>query len=163
MKPDFIIGPPEDPYMLRWWVIPRNRYFNIYLHKILRDDYDGALHDHPWWNISLPLWRGYGEVIQEYPLMWVLSRGTSRAVAVKRDKTHGKTMEVPIWRYPLIPIFRRATDAHRLLVDKDKPCWSLFITGPVVREWGFLCPKGWTYWKDVVVPGKGGNTPKGCP
>ena len=59
--PDFIIGGAEDAYMLRWWVIPRNRWFNIYLHKILRDDDPRALHDHPWWNISIVLKGGYLE------------------------------------------------------------------------------------------------------
>ena len=36
-KPDFVIGGHDDPYMLRWWIIPRNRFFNIYLHKFLHD------------------------------------------------------------------------------------------------------------------------------
>jgi hypothetical protein len=51
-KPDFIIGGADEPYMLRWWVIPRNRFFNIYLHHFLRSDEDRALHDHPWLNCS---------------------------------------------------------------------------------------------------------------
>lgn len=41
-NPDFIIG-GADPYMLRWWVIPRNKVFNIYLHRFLRSDDDRAL------------------------------------------------------------------------------------------------------------------------
>lgn len=45
--PDFYIGGNANPYLLRWWVIPRNRFFNVYLHKFLRDDDDRALHDHP--------------------------------------------------------------------------------------------------------------------
>lgn len=28
-QPDFAIGPTDAPYLLRWWVIPRNRFFNI--------------------------------------------------------------------------------------------------------------------------------------
>src|SRR5690606_32105599 len=31
--PDVIIGGAHDPYLKRWWVIPRNRFFNIYLHQ----------------------------------------------------------------------------------------------------------------------------------
>lgn len=50
--PDFIIGGSNRPYMLRWWLIRRNRFFNIYLHKFLRSDDDRALHDHPWLNMS---------------------------------------------------------------------------------------------------------------
>jgi hypothetical protein len=45
--PDFVIG-GDSPYMLRWWIIPRNKFFNIYLHRFLRSDDDRALHDHPW-------------------------------------------------------------------------------------------------------------------
>ena len=45
---DFVIGGAERPYLRRWWVIPRNRLFNVYLHQFLRSDDDRALHDHPW-------------------------------------------------------------------------------------------------------------------
>jgi hypothetical protein len=41
--PDFIIGGAERPYMLRWFLLPRNEVFNIYYHRILRDDDDRAL------------------------------------------------------------------------------------------------------------------------
>ena len=37
-EPDFIIGGAERPYIRRWWIIPRNKLFNIYLHQVLRDD-----------------------------------------------------------------------------------------------------------------------------
>ena len=47
-KPDFIIGGHDAPYLLRWWLIPRNRFFNVYVHQFLRSDDDRALHDHPW-------------------------------------------------------------------------------------------------------------------
>jgi hypothetical protein len=56
--PDFIIGNP--PYMLRWWLLPRNPTFNVYYHRILRDDDDRALHDHPWPSFSrLSVIRGW--------------------------------------------------------------------------------------------------------
>lgn len=45
--PDVVIGGDASPYMRRWWVIPRNRRFNVYLHHFLRSDDDRALHDHP--------------------------------------------------------------------------------------------------------------------
>lgn len=50
--PDFLVGGKENPYMKRWWLIPRNKWFNIYLHQFMRDDDDRALHDHPWWGPS---------------------------------------------------------------------------------------------------------------
>src|ERR1700761_649655 len=60
-RPDVLIGKAGDTYMRRWWVIPRNRFFNIYLHNFLRSDDDRALHDHPWVNMSILLWGRYIE------------------------------------------------------------------------------------------------------
>src|SRR5438309_7455387 len=60
--PDFVIGEAENPYMRRWWVVPRNEGCNVYLHEILRGDDDRALHDHPWDNTSMLLDGGYTEV-----------------------------------------------------------------------------------------------------
>ena len=42
--PDFIVGADAEggPYLRRWWLSPRNRLFNIYLHHFLRDDDDRA-------------------------------------------------------------------------------------------------------------------------
>lgn len=136
--PDFIIGGVDNPYMLRWWVIPRNRWFNIYLHHILRDDDDRALHDHPWVNVSIVLKGGYFEVMGPGITKW---RGRGSIV------------------------FRRPTAAHRLVVkhvDGKGDCWSLFITGPRVREWGFLCPQGWRDWRVFTAPADRGQIGRGC-
>lgn len=136
--PDFVIGEPDRPYLLRWWVIPRNRFFNIYLHKILRDDEDRALHDHPWWNLSIVLRGGYQEI----------------------------TPAGRFWRGPGSLVLRRATAAHRLVMPvRDggiRFCWSLFITGPVIRAWGFHCPQGWRHWKEFTAPNAKGQIGKGC-
>ena len=146
-KPDFIIGEANNPYMLRWWVIPRNRLFNIYLHKILRSDDDRALHDHPWWNISFIL---KGSYIEWVPMLW-------------RDDGVPSQSSLPIHRHRWLPVFRRARAAHRLEIIAGKPVWSLFITGPKLREWGFWCPKGWRHWNDFVSITPGGNEiGKGC-
>lgn len=131
--PDLIIGGAENPYIYRWWVIPRNRLFNIYLHHIVRDDDDRALHDHPWVNISVVLKGGYTEVMPH---------------ATK-------------WRTAGSLVFRRPTSAHRLIVGKGS-CWSLFITGPRVREWGFLCPKGWRSWRIFTAADDSGRIGRGC-
>lgn len=139
--PDFIIGGAEDPYLRRWWVIPRNGVFNIYLHHFLRSDDDRALHDHPWWNVSLLLDGIYLE-------------HTLRGVFVR----------VPGGFY-----FRRGGTAHRVaLIDDDMvparpmPVWTLFITGPRYRQWGFLCPQGWRHWKEFTAGKNGERVGKGC-
>jgi len=133
-KPDFIIGPHDAPYLRRWWVIPRNRWFNIYLHQILQNDDDRALHDHPWVNCSIILKGRYLEV------------------------TPVRSMVRRAWR----PVLRRAVAAHRLELIDGKPCWSLFITGPIIRQWGFHCPQGWRIWTEFVNARDSGQVGKGC-
>jgi hypothetical protein len=128
-SPDFVIG---DNYLARWWVIPRNSVFNVYLHCISKNDDDRALHDHPWWNVSVILKGAYREVMPDGDR--ILRRGRIA--------------------------FRRSTALHRLEVV-DGPVWSLFITGPRVREWGFACPQGWVHWK-AFTSADGRNVGKGC-
>ena len=60
------------------------------------------------------------------------------------------------------PIFRRSVAAHRLELIDDEPVWSLFITGPIIREWGFHCPKGWRHWKEFVDSRDIGQVGRGC-
>lgn len=140
-EPDFTIGPKEDPYMLRWWVIPRNRIFNIYLHRVLRSDSDEALHDHPWVNMSLVLEEGYIE-----------HRIRDGGIHMRSEVAPGSGR------------FRLPSTAHRLELHEGKPALTLFFTGPVVRSWGFHCPKaGWRHWKDFTAPYPGGNRHgRGC-
>jgi hypothetical protein len=62
-------------------------------------------------------------------------------------------------------VFRRPTAAHRLVVkhvDGKGECWSLFITGPRVREWGFLCPKGWVHWQTFTAENDSARVGRGC-
>lgn len=149
--PDFVIGRKDSPYMNRWWVIPRNRLFNIYLHQVLRSDDDRALHDHPWVNCSIVLKGGYWEVVpQQRP-------SADWPVPPTRTK----------WRGPGSIVLRRPSAAHRLVVgaigvEGRGPCWSLFITGPNVRDWGFWCPRGWKKWTDFVDMTNTGAIGPGC-
>jgi len=141
-EPDFVIGPSDDPYMLRWWAIPRNKWFNIYLHKILHDDDDRALHDHPWRTLSLCT---SGQMIEHY-------LSPNGAYPRKRMIKAGD------W------IYRGPNFAHRLalpLSTQDEPVTTIFITGPRIREWGFLCAQGWRHWKDFVGAEKG-TVGRGC-
>lgn len=140
--PDFIVGGADHPYMRRWWVIPRNRRFNIYLHNFLRSDDDRALHDHPWWNVSILLTGSYVEHRQD---------GSVRVRKAWRPWAP--------WRLTI----RSAEAAHRIeLVEGANPVWTLFITGPVVREWGFHCPKGWRHWRIFVSERDAGAVGLGC-
>lgn len=167
--PDFIVGNADNPYLLRWWVIPRNPWFNIYLHKFLRDDDDRALHDHPWASCSIILNHGY---IEWYPCSWCNGSGYVDYAAVRCENCYGHKIQA-IFRPPLMPIFRKATQAHRVELYKTErigdtqptpiPTWSLFFTGPWQRNWGFHCPRGWVPWREYVAVTPGGNEiGKGC-
>lgn len=144
--PNYIIGMADSPYMLRWWVIPRNRFFNVYLHNIKRDDVDYALHDHPWMNLSIVLRGGYYEVMPE----------SQPSPSRPQPPTRG------VYRSPGSMVLRRATTAHRLMVSNADDVWSLFITGPVRRQWGFWCPKGWKSYLEVTQRTDNLSEPKGC-
>lgn len=142
--PDFVIGPPDDPYMLRWYLLPYNRFTkrigNVYLHKIVRSDDDRALHDHPWGSLSFILSGWY----IEHTIM-------AGGVRKQRMMQEGDFQ------------FRRARKAHRLQVPLDDPAWTLFFVGPKVREWGFHCPNGWRHNDDYAVSTEQGNQiGRGC-
>lgn len=133
--PDVRIG-SETPYMDRWWVIPRNRWFNVYLHHFRRRDEDRALHDHPWWSISFIFDGTYFEHTEVPSIM----RGP-----------HGQRTYTPkvTQRDAGAVAWRGAESRHRIslpiVADGDGsyevPCWTIFITGPKVRDWGFWCKK----------------------
>jgi hypothetical protein len=144
-RPHFYIGGTERPYMLRWFLIPRNPWLNVYLHKFLRDDDDRALHDHPWAFISFMLFGAYYEMT---PSEW---------------NRYGQVAFRRTWSIA----FRRATHQHRVALLRDKsgqpiPCWTLVVTGPKVRTWGFWCPKGFVPWHEFVDQNDKGNVGKGC-
>jgi len=131
-EPDFVIG---DHYLDRWFIIPRNKLFNIYLHHIRHSDDDRALHDHPWWSISLCL-DGY--------MSEVTSEGR-------------KLIEMGHL------VVRSTNFAHRLeIAEGAAGCWTLFVTGPLVRTWGFHCPQGWRAWYDYVDMKNPGQPGRGC-
>lgn len=117
---DFFVG---DGYLERWFVIPRNPFCNVYLHRLSGSDYDGALHDHPWDNTSL------------------IIRGRYLEITGGDEK----------YRYPGDIIERLATEPHRLEMTEPEPCISLFMTGPVIRDWGFHAPQGWTHWREFTT------------
>lgn len=149
--PDAVIGGQDDPYLKRWWVIPRNPLLNIYLHVFLRDDDDRYLHDHPWINLSVLLVGDYREVVFREPRM-------TRKFAREFDCLVGG--ERGITREAGDLVFRMPRHAHRILLRSDRVV-TLFITGPRVRKWGFYTSRGWKYWRDCVRPDDPGKLVEG--
>ena len=136
-EPDQVIG---VDYLFRWFVIPRNPLFNIYVHGYVGSDDDRALHDHPWPSLSLLV---EGELIE-----------------VTEQEHSGKPTA---WRTirPGQWVYRRPTFKHRLEL-LTPTAWTLFITGPRIRQWGFYCPQGWVPWRDFVDPDNPGQIGRGC-
>jgi len=136
----FIIGEENNPYLARWFVIPRNRWFNIYLHHFHRSDDDRALHDHPWSNMSILL---RGSYIEHLP-------------------GGDKILRRPTWKFWRWPK-RGAEWAHRVELIDGRKVWTLFITGRKVRTWGFHCPRGWIPWTEFVeITSDENKAGKGC-
>lgn len=110
-----------EGYMQRWWIKKPARHdehqadpsiktgWGARVHRIMRSDDDRALHDHPFWNISIILRGGYFEL-------------TDTGI---------------IWRGVGSVVFRKAKARHRLIVPQGGEAWTLFITGPWERVWGF--------------------------
>ncbi len=150
--PHFIVGDPANPYLHRWYIIPRNDWCCIYLHKFLRDDDDRAMHDHPWYSLSFLLRGRYLEQMDTVSMFGEPGVG-------KRMRSWGWFFK-GMGGFPIV--FRRATHRHRVELLDGKPVWTLFITGPRVREWGFHCPGRWVHWKDFVDSTNTGNIGRGC-
>jgi hypothetical protein len=137
--PDQIIGGDHDPYLKRWFLIPRNPLgVNIYFHAFLRSDDDRALHDHPWANCSVLL-------AGEYTEHTIAEGGIHHRVVRQEGDV----------------VFRRALQAHRVELH-DGPVFTLFLTGPKTRSWGFHCPQRWVPWREFCDIKDSGLVGKGC-
>lgn len=116
--------------MYRWSIFKLGPLPRIYLHKFLRSDDDRALHDHPWRFVSIILRGGYIEQTE-----------TPEKRMLLQCRTSVLDWRSPFWRRCVA--YRSATFRHRVILPRvkevDVPCWTLFITGRIVREWGFWC------------------------
>lgn len=126
---DVVICAQDHPYLIRWYLMPRNTAFgNLYLHVQLHDDIGRDLHDHPWNYQSKILAGGYKETIFDgrvYPHLSMPAVGQCI-------------------HQPGSFVSRSATDFHRLELLSDYSI-SLFQTGRKIREWGFQTDKGWVH------------------
>ncbi|MCH9731735.1 MAG: hypothetical protein K0U84_18995 [Actinomycetia bacterium] len=110
-EPHQVIGPHADPYLMRWFLLPRNGLINIYLHRFCSSD-PSAPHDHPWHFLSIVL------------------KGKCREIG-ERDT---------VVRRPGSAAIRRASSRHRVEL-LGHPVTTVIITGPRCRAWGFWCPR----------------------
>lgn len=124
---------PESIYLRRWHVVPYNRWLNVYLHNMLRDD-DTVPHDHPYFSVGLML---DGELRENYVM-----RPDREAPYVRgQDGAYHLVYSTRLLRAGDV-VWRSWHFAHQLCVPPGG-AWTLFVTGPRVRDWGFWCPRGW--------------------
>lgn len=112
----------NEPYLERYYLFLKDRKrfpFNVFLHKFLKGDPDDV-HDHPWPYATLILKGGYYEWVPEF-------NSEGQMVGQRR-----------FWRGP--GHFRTCSpnSYHRIELDPGVTCWTLFMPGPHVRDWGFL-------------------------
>ena len=98
-----------EPYLVRIYLLPRNRWCGVFLHRFISSDREG-LHSHPWpfWSMVLCGW-------------------------IRERRFGGVTV-----RGPGHMMLRAPSTFHRMEVAPGPECWTLFIHGPRVSEWGFL-------------------------
>jgi len=98
---------------------------SVRLHHIMSDDAQDDMHDHPWDLTSVLVTGGYREVTP--------------------------AGELEHWAPSVI--VRQAEEPHRLELLAG-PMWTIAITGPVRRRWGFHTPAGWVHWRDYPRAGR---------
>lgn len=143
---DIMRDDTNDIYLRRWFLYPRDKDFGknkgkgrLYLHKFYRGDEDPHLHSHPWPFTSLILTGGYWEETRDED--GINGKGLYRCFTSGPD---GEDRIQQFYR-PFSVLRRPATWRHRVVLDNDKPVWTLVRTGVKERSWGFwfgdkMCP-----------------------
>lgn len=124
----------NEPYLERYYVFLRNRDqfpFNIFVHKFIKSDPDDV-HDHPWPYVTLILRGGYWEWRPQFN-----SRGD-------------KIGEIARWCGAGSLRWAGANTYHRIELDPDITCWTLFMPGRKQRDWGFLVRNQWVQWQEYL-------------
>lgn len=111
-EPSQILSEYGEDYLHRWFLEKDQFKGSVYIHRILRSDYDDELHDHPGDNMSIIL---DGQITEIMP-------------SGKRILNPGDV------------ILRKATDRHK--IEIESPVTTIWIMGERVREWGFWDDSG---------------------
>ena len=104
-------------YLRRWYLLPRNRFFNIYLHNIKHPDPCRDLHSHPWSFVTLVLWGWYNEDTRTRCSITTYNRSVKWAGFRKGGR---------------FGVF------HRITHVAPRGVLSLVFTGKRQDQWGFL-------------------------
>lgn len=134
-----LFGTPEEingrnicPTYLYRWIVMKTRWFNVYLHHFVSDDWSLDLHDHPKRFISVGLKGRYVEITPD-----------------PKGGTKTRTFTAPwIRSFP-------ADHIHRLRMVRGwlgeiEDCWTLVITLKTTRSWGFWHNGTFVGWRSYV-------------
>lgn len=125
----------NQPYLERYYVFLKDRHwfpFNIFLHKFLKSDSDD-LHDHPWPYLTIILKGGYWEWTPQF-------------------NAQGKRInEIAKWCGAGSIRWAPANSFHRIELDPEVECWTLFMPGIKQRDWGFLFKGNWMQWQKYLA------------
>lgn len=125
------IGRPECPYLHRW--VAQFGKFSVRVHHWMGSDDPRHFHDHQWWFLTLVLKGGYTDISSPNPEAGVTSiawEQSDEPGAVQLATKHHEKLSPGSVR------FRPALHTHTVQVDPGG-CWTLMITGPPRRDWGF--------------------------
>lgn len=126
LLPGRAISHENGPYLSRFTLTETDTGGHVYLHFFHRSDADLELHNHPWAGTSLILTGGYRE-----------------------ERRFRGGIETRIFRPGDVNVLMPDT-FHRVdLLDPAAGCWTLFVTGQRVQDWGF-----WDRYTDVFTPWK---------
>jgi len=121
------LGRPECPYLRRWALILG--LFSVRVHHFYRSDDERAFHDHPWWFVTLVLKGGYTDV-SSCPVCHghgVYEQWCDHCGGTGQVLDHLGRGQVR---------FRPALHQHTVRTDPGG-VWTVILTGPNVRTWGF--------------------------
>ena len=119
----------NEPYLIRYYVFLKERHdfpFNIFIHRFIKSDPDD-LHDHPWNYYTIILNGGYWEYCKS------------------GGELTKKWREVGYYKY------NKAEHMHRIELDPGSPpCWTLFVAGKKIKDWGFYKDDQWIKADDYI-------------
>ena len=118
------------PYLHRFYIKHNGRLPGIYLHHFHQSDPDRDLHNHPWrWSFSFIMTGGYFEE------RLAVVPDTHEAAGIAYKETYDR--KAPCINYITGDTFHRV-----VLKDLKNGAWTIFCSGPEVKDWGFMTYAG---------------------
>jgi hypothetical protein len=114
-----INGNKGEPYLERYHLFRFPGGGGVYIHRFIDSDPDRGLHDHPW-NAAISL---------------VLS-GSYKELRLGEENNKKKVVDRVVKAWHLNRI--NGDDFHRIVMNSNKPVWTLFAHTRKIKDWGFL-------------------------